>query len=82
MAGLADIGKRQLLINTCLACDIVRKPDGGLAVVEVSYGFVCKGNSPGFWDSNLNWHVVEYRPEHWMVDLILGEMDRKEVRSG
>ena len=65
--------------SSCLACDIIRKPDGSLAVLEVSYGFVFKGNTQYFWDSNLNWYPTRFRPEHWMVDLVLGELDRKET---
>jgi glutathione synthase/RimK-type ligase-like ATP-grasp enzyme len=63
--------------SSCLACDFVRNPEGGLVVVEVSYGFVFKGNSPGFWDSSLNWHARKFRPEYWMVDLVLDDLDRK-----
>jgi glutathione synthase/RimK-type ligase-like ATP-grasp enzyme len=68
--------------SSCLSCDFVYKQDGGLALVEISYGFVWQDDCPGYWDINLNWHDAEYRPEHWMVDLVLSELDRKEVRSG
>jgi glutathione synthase/RimK-type ligase-like ATP-grasp enzyme len=68
--------------SSCLSCDIVRKPDRSLAVVEISYGFIWKDDCPGFWDSKLNWHAAEYRPEHWMVDLVLRELDRKEAQAG
>ena len=65
--------------SSCLACDIIRKPDGSLAVIEVSYGFVFRGNSPGFWDDSLNWHAAKFRPEHWIVDLVLSDLDRKKA---
>ena len=65
--------------SSCLACDIVRKPDGDLAVVEISYGFRFRGFCQDFWDSSLNWHAVKFRPEHWMIDLILSELDHKEA---
>ena len=68
--------------SSCLSCDFVYKPDGGLVLLEISYGFVWEDDCPGFWDNDLNWHDAEYRPEHWMVDLVLGELDRKEVGSG
>ena len=55
----------------CLAFDFVKAQDGSPAVVEVSYGFGWKGNSPGYWDSNLQWHAGDYRPEEWVVDLVL-----------
>jgi len=67
------------LSSSCLACDIVCKPGGGLAVLEVSYGFVAYGNSGGFWDSSLNWHAGEFRPEYWMLDLVLSELDRNKA---
>ena len=62
--------------SSCLAVDIVRKPDGSLAVIEVSYGFPFRGNAPGFWDSSLNWHAANFRPEYWMLDLLLSDLDR------
>ena len=65
--------------RSCLACDIVRTQDGGLAVVEISYGFRFRGNCQDYWDSNLNWYDTKFRPEHWMVELVLSELDRKEA---
>ncbi|MDH3373940.1 MAG: hypothetical protein OEM85_11240 [Gammaproteobacteria bacterium] len=65
--------------SSCLACDILYKPDGGLAVVEVSYGFRFRGNSPGFWDSSLKWHACKFRVETWMLHLVLSDLDRKEA---
>ena len=67
--------------SSCLSCDFVYKPDGGLALVEISYGFYWDDDCPGFWDSDLNWHDAEYRPEHWMVDLVLSQLHGKEGRS-
>jgi len=69
---------RKLSIS-CVAFDFVRKSDGGLAVVEISYGFGWKGNSPGYWDSGLNWHAVDFRPEEWMLDSLLSDLDRKRA---
>ena len=68
--------------SSCLSCDFVYKPDRSLAVVEISYGFIWLDDCPGFWDRNLNWHDAEYRPEHWMVDFVLGELERKDVQAG
>jgi len=67
--------------SSCLSCDFVCTPDRTLAVVEISYGFVWLDDCPGFWDSNLNWHAAEYRPEHWMVDMVLDELNHKEIRA-
>ena len=55
----------------CLAFDFIRKDDNSLAVVEMSYGFKWKGKGAGYWDRNLNWYVGKFRPEEWMVDLVL-----------
>jgi glutathione synthase/RimK-type ligase-like ATP-grasp enzyme len=66
------------LAGSCVAFDIVRKSNGDLAVVEVSYGFRFRGNSPGFWDSSLKWHARKFRVEYWMLDLVLSDLDRKE----
>lgn len=68
--------------SSCLSCDFVCKPDGSLAVVEISYGFVWQEDCPGYWDGDLNWHAAEFRPEHWMVDLVLSELDRNEAQAG
>ena len=65
----------------CLAFDFVRKQDDSLAVIEVSYGFGWKGNSPGYWDSSLQWHGGAYRPEEWMVDLVLESVSAGRVAT-
>ena len=65
--------------SSCVAFDIVRKSDGELAVVEISYGFRFRGNCQDFWDSQLNWHDARFRPEYWMLDLVLSDLDRKEA---
>lgn len=66
----------------CLAFDFVRKQDGSLAVIEVSYGFGWKGNSPGYWDSSLQWHVTDFRPEEWMIDLVLESVNEGSMTPG
>ena len=66
---------------SCLAFDFVRDSDGRLVVIEISYGFMWKGNSPGYWDSNLNWHAVDFRPEEWMLDLVLSDLDSNRATN-
>jgi len=66
----------------CLAFDFVRKQDDSLAVTEVSYGFGWKGNSSGYWDSSLQWHARDYRPEEWMVDLVLESVNEGSMTGG
>ena len=70
--------------SSSVAFDIVRKSNGDLAVVEISYGFRFRGNCQDYWDSQLNWHDVKFRPEYWILDLLLNHLDRKEapVRPG
>ena len=58
----------------CLAFDFIRKEDNSLAVMEVSYAFNWKGRSAGYWDRNLNWCVGKFRPEEWMVELVLDSL--------
>jgi len=65
----------------CLAFDFVRKQDDSLAVIEVSYGFGWKGNSPGYWDSSLQWHARDYRPEEWMVDQVLESVNEGSMAA-
>jgi len=60
--------------SECVAFDFVRKEDKSLAVIEVSYGFGWKGKSPGYWDKSLNWSAGPYRPEEWMVDMVLNSV--------
>ena len=69
------------LSSQCLAFDFVRMQDGSPAVIEVSYGFGWRGNSPGYWDSNLQWHACDYRPEEWMVDLVLETVAEDSMRT-
>jgi len=59
--------------GSCIAFDFVQLADGGFAVIEISYGFIWTGSktSPGYWDRGLNWRAGEFRPEEWMVDLVL-----------
>lgn len=59
--------------GSCMAFDFVQTADDCYAVIEISYGFIWTGSktSPGYWDRNLNWCPGEFRPEEWMVDLVL-----------
>ena len=72
-----DVAKK--IRSSCISCDFVYKPDRGLALLEVSYGFMWLDDCPGYWDSDLNWHEAEYRPEHWMVDLVLSKVESESV---
>lgn len=62
--------------SSCLACDFVAKADGSLAVVEISYGFMWKGKGTGYFDTDLNWHAGGFRPEYWMLDSVLSDLER------
>lgn len=65
----------------CLAFDFVREQDESVAVIEVSYGFGWKGDSPGYWDSSLQWHASDYRPEEWMIDLVLESVRERSMAA-
>ena len=66
----------------CLAFDLIRTEDNSLAVIEVSYGFKWKGKGSGYWDRNLKWCEGKFRPEEWMVDLVLDSLtERPKVVS-
>jgi hypothetical protein len=62
--------------SSCMAFDFVRKADGSFAAIEISYGFIWTGSktSPGYWDKDLNWCAGAYRPEEWMVDLVVDSL--------
>jgi len=59
--------------SSCTAFDFVRKADGSLAVLEISYGFIASGydECPGYWDSDLIWHEGRFNPQGWVIDLCL-----------
>ena len=59
--------------GSCIAFDFIRKADGSLAVVEISYGFIASGYDacPGYWDADLNWHEGPFSPQGWIVGLCL-----------
>ena len=69
--------------SDCAAFDFVRKVDGSLAVLEISYGFDQKGYESclGYWDIELNWHSGEFCPQGWIVELVLSNV-RKLANSG
>lgn len=58
--------------SECCAFDFVYL-DGVPLIVEISYGFASSGYEacPGYWDSNLNFHVDEVNPYNWIVDDIV-----------
>ena len=69
--------------SSCTAFDFVRKTDGSLVVLEMSYGFDQQGYDPcpGYWDSGLNWHAGEFSPQGWIIDMILDDARNSVKRN-
>jgi glutathione synthase/RimK-type ligase-like ATP-grasp enzyme len=62
----------------CVAFDFVYKEAIPL-VVEISYGYAVAAYDPceGYWDRNLNWHESKFDSCHWMVEVVLEEMKKR-----
>ena len=68
-----DVNKK--LNAQCLAYDFVfykNEPQ----IVEISYGFSTAAYDPcpGFWDIDLTWHQGEFKPQEWIVDIVLKQI--------
>lgn len=59
--------------SSCAAFDFVRRTDGSLVVLEISYGFIASGYDlcPGYWDAKMNWHEGPFNPQGWIIDTVL-----------
>ncbi|RJP57175.1 MAG: hypothetical protein C4541_10795 [Candidatus Auribacter fodinae] len=53
-----------------MAMDFLRGPSGTPLLNELSYGYLAEAvdNTPGYWDSNLNWHSARSRCEYLHVE--------------
>lgn len=60
------ISKKLKLLSA--AFDFIQSENGEPLIVEFSYGFGTAGieASPGYWDSELNWHEGKFNPQEWM----------------
>lgn len=61
-----------------IAYDFIFDLNNNPLIVEISYGFTSSAyiNCPGFWDELLNWHEGMFRPEDWMIEGILKEIEK------
>lgn len=64
------ISKKLKLLSA--AFDFIQSENGEPLIVELSYGFGTAGieASPGYWDSELNWHEEQFNPQEWMVETL------------
>ena len=70
------------LDTQCCAFDFVmlnEKPK----IVEISYGYAIDAydNCEGYWDNNLVFHEGKFDSTNWMVDLIIKQVDKKNIHS-
>lgn len=65
------ISKKLKLLSA--AFDFIQSENGEPLIVELSYGFGTAGieASPGYWDTELNWHEGKFNPQEWMVDSLI-----------
>lgn len=65
------ISKKLKLLSA--AFDFIQSENGEPLIVELSYGFGTAGieASPGYWDSELNWHEGQFNPQEWMIHQVV-----------
>ena len=75
----------QKIGSSCAAFDFIRKADGSLVLLEVSYGFNAPvyEKCPGYWDVDMNWHAGPFNPQGWIIELVMKQAYEKdfEVRD-
>lgn len=61
------------LESQCAAFDFVYDSHGNPLVTEVSYGFLSSAykSCPGYWDKSLTFHEGPFKPEDWMVEMMI-----------
>jgi len=67
----------------CLAFDFIFDEEGTPLIVETSYAFTARAyeKCPGYWDSNLRWCENEVIPEHFMIEDLISDFEKKNVNS-
>src|SRR5690554_599095 len=62
-----------------VAFDFVLDKNNKPLIVEISYGFGTAGieASPGYWDTDLNWHEGKFNPQEWMVEDLLKSIKKQ-----
>ena len=71
------------LQSRSLVLDYVFDGDKPL-VVEISYGYIKEvyEQCEGYWDRELNWHKAPFNPQGWMVESVIREIKKKQIRTG
>lgn len=62
-----------------MAFDFVEDSERNPLIIEMSYGFGVEGISkvPGFWDSSLQWHREEFKPQEWMIEDQINKLKKR-----
>lgn len=65
------VSKKLKLLSA--AFDFIQSENGEPLIVELSYGFGTAGieASPGYWDTELNWHEGKFNPQEWMLQVLI-----------
>lgn len=60
------------------AFDFVYCNDNPL-IIEISYAYTASAyyNCPGYWDNNLNWHKADIKPEYFIIEDLIKEINDK-----
>ncbi|MBM1106767.1 hypothetical protein JQC67_11505 [Aurantibacter crassamenti] len=64
------------------AYDFIYDSKGKPRIVELSFAFnpgPNRNHHPGYWDADLNWHEENVLFEEWMIDDILGKIEKNEI---
>jgi glutathione synthase/RimK-type ligase-like ATP-grasp enzyme len=61
------------LESQCAALDFIYDSEGNPLVTEVSYGFISAAYRPcvGYWDKSFTFHEGPFKPEDWMVEMMI-----------
>lgn len=73
----AFLVKEKLNVQT-ISYDFVFDTENKPLIIEISYGFPTNwaDDSPGYWDSSLQWHEGSFNPQSWMVTDLIESLKR------
>ncbi len=63
-----------------VAYDFVFNDDNQPLIVEINYGYAHQSyfDCPGYWDDKLNWHDASFNSVHWMIDMVVNNLNLKK----
>ena len=63
-----------------VAYDFVFNEKDEPLIVEVNYGYAHQSyfDCPGYWDDQLNWHEASFNSVHWMIELVIKNLNLKK----